>query len=141
MALSKKKPAKVEKKAAKPEPKKEVKKPAKKPAKQAAPRKAAEKITPKKAEAKPKDIKVKKAGKSGAKVFTPSKEKEGKRVYHISNVLMENGLLNLLVEKKQLNYLALKQKLKSTQRKWPKTKAVLCSFITPKVRTKAVFNN
>lgn len=80
MALSKKKPAKVEKKAAKPAPKKEVKK----PAKQAKPRKAAVKITPKKAESKTKDVKVKKAGKSGAKVLTPVKEKEGKRVYHVS---------------------------------------------------------
>ena len=91
MAVSKKKPAKPAKKAAKPEPKKVEKKPAKveqkaakKPAKQATPRKAAVKITPKKAESKPKDIKVKKAGKSGVKVFTPSNEKEGKRVYHIS---------------------------------------------------------
>lgn len=69
MALSKKKPAKVEKKAAK----------------QAKPRKAAVKITPKKVESKKsKDVKVKKAGKSGAKVLTPAKEKEGKRVYHVS---------------------------------------------------------
>lgn len=83
MAVSKKKPAKVEKKAAKPAKKVEKQEP-KKPAKQAAPRKAAVKITPKKVESKPKDIKVKKAGKSGAKVFTPSNEKEGKRVYHIS---------------------------------------------------------
>lgn len=83
MAVSKKKPAIVEKKAAKPAKKVEKQEP-KKPAKQAAPRKAAVKITPKKVESKPKDIKVKKAGKSGAKVFTPSNEKEGKRVYHIS---------------------------------------------------------
>ena len=60
-------------------------KPVKKGVKQSKPRKAAEKITPKKAnKAKQSGVEEKRSSKKGVKVIVPAKEKDGKRVYHVS---------------------------------------------------------
>ena len=82
MALFKKK-AKKESKVKRVNPKKQPKV-SKKKVKGDAPRKAAEKITPKKVnKSKKSDVELKKTKKK-VKVIVPVKEKEGKRVYHVS---------------------------------------------------------
>lgn len=82
MALFKKK-AKKESKVKRVKPKKQPTA-SKKKVKGDAPRKATEKITPKKVnKSKKSDVELKKTKKK-VKVIVPVKEKEGKRVYHVS---------------------------------------------------------